>query len=73
MKIEEFRVYQMSMEIAEDIFKLVKKWDYFSKDTIGKQLIRSVDSVAANLSEGYGRYHYKRNQTFLLLFKGFTL
>lgn len=42
----------------------VQKWDYFSKDTIGKQLVKAVDSVAANLSEGFGRYHYKETKQF---------
>jgi hypothetical protein len=26
----------------------------------GKQLVKAADSVAANLSEGFGRYHYRR-------------
>ena len=40
------------------------KWNYFEKDTIGKQLIKAIDSVAANLSEGFGRYFYKENRQF---------
>jgi four helix bundle protein len=39
-------------------------WNYFEKDTVGKQLVRAVDSVAANLSEGFGRYHYKETINF---------
>jgi four helix bundle protein len=46
------------MKLGEDVWALVIKWDYFSKDTIGKQLVRAVDSIAANLSEGYGRFHF---------------
>ena len=64
MKLEEFKVYQLSMEIAEKIWVIVDGWDYFSKDTVGKQLVRAVDSVAANLSEGYGRYHFRENINF---------
>ena len=33
---------------------IVIGWNYFEKDTFRKQLIRAVDSVAANLSEGDG-------------------
>ena len=64
MKLEELRVYQLSMEMGEEIWNVVIKWDYFLKDTIGKQLIRAADSVAANLSEGFGRYHFKDTKNF---------
>jgi len=48
MKLEELQVYQLSMEIGEKVWKIVIDWDYFLKDTIGKQLVRATDSVAAN-------------------------
>lgn len=70
MKLEEFRVYQLSMEIGEEIWKVVYGWDNFAKDTIGKQLVRAIDSVAANLSEGYGRYHYKEAKHFAYYSRG---
>lgn len=62
MKLEEFRVYQLSMDLGEEVWDIVIKWDYFTKDTVGKQMVRAADSVAANLSEGYGRFHYKESQ-----------
>ena len=43
---------------------LVIKWDFFAKDTIGKQIVRSADSIGANIAEGFGRYHYKENKNF---------
>ena len=64
MKLEDLQVYQLSMEIGEKVWNIVINWDYFLKDTIGKQLVRAVDSVAANLSEGFGRYHYKEAKNF---------
>ncbi len=64
MKLEELQVYQLSMDLGEKVWKIVISWDYFLKDTIGKQLVRSVDSVAVNLSEGFGRYHYKEAKNF---------
>lgn len=70
MKLEEFRVYQLSMEIAEKIWIIVDGWDCFAKDTIGLQLVRAVDSVAANLSEGFGRYHYKETIHFSYYSRG---
>lgn len=64
MKLEDLQVYQLSLEIGEKVWKIVNTWDYFAKDTIGKQLIRSADSIAANISEGFGRYHFKDSKRF---------
>jgi four helix bundle protein len=70
MKLEELQVYSLSMDIAEKIWTIVKGWDYFAKDTVGKQLIRAVDSIAANLSEGFGRYHYREKIHFSYYSRG---
>ena len=37
---------------------------FLARDMLGKQMIRSSDSVAFNIAEGYGRYHYKENILF---------
>ena len=70
MKLEDFQVYNLSMELGEEIHTIVKDWNYFEKDTIGKQLVRSADSIAANLSEGVGRYHYKERKNFIYYSRG---
>lgn len=70
LKLEDLQVYQLSMQLAESIRSAVLKWVYFQKDTIGKQLVRSADSIAANLSEGFGRYHYKENKQFCYFARG---
>jgi len=54
MRLEELEVYNLAMEMGERVWVLVSEWDYFAKDTIGKQLVRAADSVAANLSEAKG-------------------
>jgi len=64
MRLEELRVYALSMEMGEKVWNIVVGWNYFEKDTVGKQLVRAVDSVAANLSEGFGRYHFKETINF---------
>ena len=37
---------------------------------MGKQLVRSVDSIAANISEGYGRYHFSESKRFFYFSRG---
>jgi four helix bundle protein len=73
MKLEELQVYQLSMIISERIWKIVMSWDYYSKDVIGKQFIKAADSIAANLSEGFGRYFYKENKQFCYYSRGSLL
>jgi four helix bundle protein len=70
MKLEELQVYQLSMELGDNIWAIVINWDYFLKDTIGKQLVRAADSVAANLSEGFGRFFYKENKQLCYYSRG---
>jgi four helix bundle protein len=56
--LEDFKVYNLAMKTGEDIWAVIIAWGFFEKDTVGKQLVRAADSIAANLSEGLGRYHY---------------
>ena len=70
MKLEDFKVYNLAMDLGEEVYSIVIKWDYFDKDTAGKQLVRAVDSIAANLSEGMGRYHYKERKHFSYYSRG---
>ena len=70
MKLEELKVYELSMDIGEAVWNIVIKWDFLAKDTVGKQLVRSVDSIAANLSEGFGRYHFNENKHFCYYARG---
>jgi len=70
MKLEELKVYQVAMEIGEEIYRHAMKWDYFDRKTIGGQVIRAADSIAANISEGYGRYFFKETKLFLYYARG---
>ncbi len=68
--LKDFKVYNLSIAVAEEVWILVSKWNYFEKDTIGKQLVKAVDSIAANLSEGLGRYHFKEAKNFSYYSRG---
>ena len=70
LKLEELDVYRMAMEIGERVWAIADGWNFFAKDTVGKQLVRAADSIAANIAEGYGRYHYKENKLFCYYTRG---
>ncbi|MEM7717208.1 MAG: four helix bundle protein [Cyanobacteria bacterium P01_A01_bin.68] len=62
---ENLRVFQLSEQLADYIWDIVICWNYLAKDTVGKQIIRSADSIGANISEGSGRYNYQDNLRFV--------
>ena len=69
-KIEDLEVYTLSSQLADDIWSIVSEWEYFAKDTVGKQLVRAADSISANLSEGFGRFSFKENIQFCYYARG---
>lgn len=73
MRLEDLNIYNQADELSDRIWELVNSWDYFKKDTIGKQVVRSADSISANIAEGYGRYFFKENRNFCYYSRGSLL
>jgi four helix bundle protein len=67
---QQLQVYQLAEKISNEIWFIVKKWDEFTKDTMGKQIVRSADSVGANIAEGHGRYSCQDNQRLVKIARG---
>ena len=63
-KITDFEIYIITEEFSNHIWETVKYWNYFERETLGKQLVRAADSISANIAEAFGRYHYKERQKF---------
>jgi four helix bundle protein len=71
--IDTLEVYLLANELSDEVWNLVSTWNYFEKDTIGKQMVRSCDSISANIAEGYGRFSYKENRQFCFYARGSIL
>jgi four helix bundle protein len=56
MDVTDLAVYKIALDLSNEVWKLVLEWSPFAKDTIGKQFVRAVDSISANIAEGYGRH-----------------
>ena len=67
---ENLRVYKLSEELADEIWKIVFRWNAFAKDTVGKQIVRSADSIGANIAEGTGRHNFQDNRRFVKVARG---
>lgn len=70
MRLQDLEIYNISMEVSDKIWTLVAGWDNFAKYSIGNQVTRSSDSVSANISEGYGRFHLKDRRRFYYFARG---
>lgn len=70
VEFENLMVYQLAEKLADEIWNVVCGWDHFAKDTVGKQLVRSADSIGANISEGTGRRSFQDNKRFVRIARG---
>ena len=72
-KLEDLVVYQLAMIIGEKVNKIVEKWDWYRKKTVGVQWVESSDSIGANIAEGVGRYFFKEKLKFMYYSRGSLL
>lgn len=67
---ENLVVYQLSEQIADQVWQMVRGWSPLARDTVGKQLIRAADSIGANIAEGDGRGSFQDNRRFVRIARG---
>ncbi|MDZ7742642.1 MAG: four helix bundle protein [Bacteroidota bacterium] len=63
-------VQSYRFQLSNTVWDFVVNWSPFNKDTVGKQFVRSVDSISANIAEGFGRYSKKDKIRFYRISKG---
>lgn len=59
LKLNKITSYKISFKLSNYVWNVVAEWDDFTKYGIGQQFTNSVDSISANIAEGFGRYHKK--------------
>jgi four helix bundle protein len=62
---ENLRVYWAEEDLSDLVTDIISGWDSFTKETIGKQLVRSADSIGATIAESSGRGSYLDNKRFI--------
>jgi four helix bundle protein len=59
LQLNQISAYTRSFALSNLVWELVIKWDYFERKSVGIQFTRSIDSISANIAEGFGRYSKK--------------
>jgi four helix bundle protein len=67
---ENLRVYRLAELLEDTIWHVVLHWSSFARDTIGRQLVRSADSIGANIAEGSGRGSLLDRRRFVRMARG---
>ena len=64
MRLEDLEVYRLTREISRDGWTIYDAMDWQTKKVIGDQFITAIDSIGANVAEGFGRFHYLDKNKF---------
>lgn len=67
---EDLEVYRLAEDLGDRIWNIVWNWSDFPKNSLGFQLVKSADSIGANIAEGFGRFHFAENRQFTRVSRG---
>ena len=71
LKLNDIEAYKIAFKLSNYVWKIVyEDWDIIPKKTIGSQFVNAVDSISANIAEGFGRHFKKDKVNFYRYSKG---
>lgn len=56
--LEKLEVYKLARQLSDVVWPFYDRLAWKDKKIMGDQFIESIDSVGANIAEGYRRFHY---------------
>ena len=73
LKLSDIECYRIAFHLSNYVWDLIIKWDMLAKKTVGEQFVDAIDSISANIAEGFGRYHKKDKIKFYRYSQGSML
>lgn len=64
LQLNDIDCYKRTLTLSNYVWDIVVVWNYFAKNTVGIQFITAIDSISANIAEGFGRYGKKDKTRF---------
>ncbi|SRR5258706_5840375 len=59
LQLNDIDCYKRSLSLSNYVWNIVVDWKWFEKQTVGVQFVTAIDSIPANIAEGFGRYGKK--------------
>ena len=59
LKLNDISAYKIAFNLSNYVQDIILEWDWFAKNHVGGQYVEAMDSISANIAEGFGRYHKK--------------
>lgn len=56
--LKELTIYKLARELSAKAWLIYERLGYHQRKTWGDQMLEAIDSVGANIAEGYARYHF---------------
>ena len=66
----QLRVYRLAVALSDEIYATVERWPMLARISFGSQLIRSADSIGANIAEADGRHAPADRRRLLVIARG---
>ena len=56
--LQDLEVYRLARKLSSMAWEVYQRLTFKQRKVWGDQMLEAVDSVGANIAEGYARYHY---------------
>ncbi|KKU94376.1 MAG: hypothetical protein UY26_C0002G0158 [Candidatus Jorgensenbacteria bacterium GW2011_GWA1_48_13] len=64
MELNDLEIYKLAKNISDASWGIYLQLDWQDKKIMGDQFISAIDSIGANIAEGFGRFHYLDRNKF---------
>jgi four helix bundle protein len=70
LKLNDWDGYKVAFHLSNYVWTIIIRWPRFAQNTIGEQFVTAIDSISANMAEGWGRHGKKDKIRFYRIAQG---
>jgi four helix bundle protein len=65
--LRDLEVYRLARKLSSMAWRVYERLTFQQRKVWGDQMLEAVDSVGANIAEGYGRFHFSDKNRFFII------